>query len=63
MGTFYYCDDCMEDGPETKEAEYIAVEMWNGKTKDLCEECYQLRKKEGDLKEIQDNPKEEGKTE
>jgi hypothetical protein len=51
MGKFYYCDDCMEGGPETKEATHLDVEMWNDKTRDLCDECYKERKEQGDLKE------------
>lgn len=54
MGTFYYCDDCMYCGPETVEATHLDVKLWNGKTTDLCEECYQERKKEGDLKDETD---------
>jgi hypothetical protein len=51
MGSFDYCDDCYEGGPEIVEATHIAVKMWNGKTKDLCDKCYEERKKEGDLAE------------
>ena len=65
MGTFYYCDDCMYCGPETVEATHTDVKLWNGKTTDLCENCYQERKKDGDLREeedtVENNPKEEGK--
>lgn len=51
MGTFVYCDDCSEYGPQFTEAIHYDVVMWNGKTRDLCEQCYKERKEEGDLKE------------
>jgi hypothetical protein len=55
MGTFYYCDDCMFCGPTTIEATHLDVKMWNGESKDLCDECYEERKKDNDLKEESDD--------
>lgn len=48
MGTWTYCDDCYPD--DTTEATHYSVELWNGDEVDLCDKCYEERKKDGDLK-------------
>ena len=55
MGTFYFCDDCHDYNMEA-EATHLNLTVRNWKEKrDLCDDCYEERKRMGCIKESQEN--------